>query len=95
MNETLNGSNLVSRQVMQTNLRFNRERFKNFDEGLKLPSIRGAFEGTQTSLVSTTTSPRAALDVIDLADPEFLQQMHRMMASKRSQHRNQGSTIIE
>lgn len=88
MNETLNSSNLISKPVMHTNLRFNRERFKNYDEGLRLPSIRGAFEATQTSMVSTTTSPRAPLDVIDLADPEFLQQMHRMMASKRSQNRN-------
>jgi len=79
---------------MQTNLRFNRERFK--DEGLKLPSIRGAaFEESSLVSTTTTTSPRAQLDVIDLADPEFLQQMHRMMASKRSQNRNKGSSIIE
>lgn len=81
MDKSLNGATLVSKPVMQLNLRCNRD--------IKLPSIARAMEATQSSLASY----RPALDVIDLADPDFKQAMHRAMASKRSQHRN--ASILE
>ena len=48
MEKTLNGAALVSKQVMQRNLRCNR----NKEESLKLPSIARGMDATYSSLAS-------------------------------------------